>query len=145
MIVVGPLLLAISATAPVADAKPLSPGASPLVGPAVVVLWASWCASCRAEVARLPRLASMAAPLPIKTLAIDPADRALALLHERGQPIANAYADGRAPRAVLDDWGGTGSALPLAVAIDGHGQVCGRKFGLLGTNQLREWARRCSR
>ena len=94
----------------------------------------------------LPRSAAdIAAPLRIATLAIDPPERALALLRERGQPIDNAYADARSPRAVLDAWGGPNSALPVAVAIDAHGQVCGRKLGLLGTDQLREWASRCSR
>lgn len=126
-------------------ARPLTPGEPPLGGPAVVVLWASWCTSCKAEVARLPQLAAAAAPLPVRTLALDPPDRALALLRERGQPTANAYADDRPPRAVLDEWGGLGSALPIAVALDAQGRICGRKLGLLGTDQLRDWAARCSK
>lgn len=142
---IGFILTLAAAALPTGSARPLTAAAPALHGPAIVVLWASWCASCQAEVARLPRLAADAAPLPIVTLAIDPPARALALLVERGQPTANAYADDRAPRAVLDDWGGAGSALPVAVALDRHGQVCGRKFGLLGTDQLREWAMRCSR
>lgn len=141
----APLLLLLGSAAPLTATTPLSPAAPPLAGPAVVVLWASWCATCRVEVARLPRLAAVARPLPIRTLAIDPPARALTLLRERGQPTDDAYADDRPPRAVLDDWGGAGSALPLAVAIDARGRVCGRKRGLLGTDQLREWARRCSR
>lgn len=111
----------------------------------MVVLWASWCASCKAEIARLPRLADAAAPLPIHTLAIDPPDLARRTLLERGQPIAGAYADGRSPRAVLDAWGGPGAALPIAVALDRDGKVCGRKLGLLGTDQLKEWAAKCRR
>lgn len=142
---VGLIMALAAATAPTASARPVAATTSALHGPAVVVLWASWCASCQAEVARLPQLASAAAPLPIATLAIDPVDRARALLVKRGEPIANAYADDRAPRAVLDDWGGAGSALPIAVAINKDGEVCGRKLGLLGTDQLREWAARCSK
>lgn len=142
---IGPILALTAAIMPTASARPVAATTPALHGPAVVVLWASWCASCQAEVARLPHLARVAAPLPIVTIAIDPVDRARALLVKRGEPTANAYADDRAPRAVLDDWGGVGSALPIAVAIDRNGQVCGRKLGLLGTDQLREWAARCSK
>lgn len=135
--------LLLAAATPVSSAQPLSPTDGPLAGPAVVVLWASWCASCRAEIARLPRLAASAAPLPIRTLAIDPPALARKTLVERGQPVRNAYADGRPRRAVLDEWGGPGAALPIAVALDRSGKVCGRKLGLLGTDQLKEWAARC--
>lgn len=144
----APLLMtaaALMAAVPTQYAQPLTSGEKALSGPAVVILWASWCASCQAELARLPALASAAEPLPIKTLAIDPAERARALLMTRGRTIRGAYADRRPPRAVLDDWGGEGSVLPVAVALDAQGRICGRKIGLLGTNQLREWAARCSK
>lgn len=136
---------ALAASAPTRFAEPLNPGDKALSGPTVVVLWASWCTSCRAELARLPALAAAAAPLPVRTLAIDPPDRARMVLRARGQAMPGAYADARAPRVVLDGWGGEGSALPVAVALDAHGRVCGRKLGLLGTDQLRGWAATCSR
>jgi thiol-disulfide isomerase/thioredoxin len=139
------LLPILMAAAPLAAAQPVTPGTVPLAGPAVVVLWASWCASCREELARLPSLAAAATPLPVRTLAIDPPERARALLAQRGQPTDGAYADQRDPRTVLDAWGGQGSVLPVAVALDREGRVCGRKLGLLGTDQLRDWATRCSR
>ena len=138
------LAAAVTATVPpLAHAGRIDASAPPLAGPAVVVLWASWCASCKAELARLPRLAAAAAPLPIRTLAIDPPTVARPLLADRGVPAEGAYADGRDPRVVLDGWGGPGSVLPIAVAVDSRGQVCGRKLGLLGTDQLREWAAAC--
>lgn len=138
-------LAVIAATAAMAFAQPVTPGAAPLAGPAVVVLWASWCVACKAELARLPRIAPAAAPLPVVTLAIDPVATARATLAGRKLSAATAFADSRAPRVVLDAWGGPGSALPIAVAVDRNGQVCGRKLGLLGTDQLRAWAKTCSR
>lgn len=125
-------------------ARPLgSTQAIPL--PAVVVLWATWCASCRAELDRLGVLAAAARPLPVVTLAIDPADKARARLIADHRPLASAFADARAPAAVVTSWGGKGATLPLAVALDRHGRPCGMKRGLLGTDQLRQWAASCSR
>ncbi|WP_213978997.1 TlpA disulfide reductase family protein [Sphingomonas sp. dw_22] len=113
--------------------------------PAVVVLWASWCVSCRAELRRIPELERAAKPLRVVTLAIDPPAAARRALAAAGRPKVDAFADAREPASVLADWGGKGAALPLTVAIDRNGQVCGTKRGLLGTDQLRQWAARCSR
>lgn len=129
--------------AALANASPLAERAPALRGPVVVVLWATWCASCRAELARLDRIASAAGPLPVRTLAIDPPDAARARLLADRRPLRGAYADQRDKALVLADWGGT--ALPLAVAIDAAGRVCGRRSGLLGTDQLKQWARACSK
>ena len=116
--------------------------AAAIRGPAVVLLWASWCAPCKSELGRIEAIAAAAAPLRVVTLALDPADEAAAELDRQGVS-AIAYADARPPATVLAAWGGT--ALPLAVAIDARGMVCARKQGLLGTDQLRAWAKRCSR
>lgn len=124
---------------------PVEGPARAMAHPAVVVLWATWCVSCRAELARLPALARAAAPLPILTLAIDPPARALARLRSTRMPTQNAFADARDPAMVLAAWGGEGAVLPLAVALDRDGKVCGLKHGLLGTDQLRDWAKTCSR
>lgn len=112
--------------------------------PAIVVFWASWCVSCRAELTRLPMLAAAAAPLPVLTLALDPRETARQALGRFGVPAATAFHDARPPGTVLADWGGPATALPLAVAIDRAGHVCGIKRGLLGTDQLKQWAARCS-
>lgn len=128
-------------------AQPIALGDSPLSlpRPAIVILWGSWCVSCRAELRRLGALTEPASPLPIATLAIDPPDSARRVLNEMGLSRATAFADPRPATLVLSEWGGADAGLPLAVAIDASGKVCGRKRGLLGTDQLRAWAKRCSR
>lgn len=113
--------------------------------PAVVILWGTWCAPCAAELRRIPSLQAAARPLPIVTLAIDPPAKAAKGIKAAGLSDTNAFADNRDPGTVLGEWGGGGAILPLAVAIDRRGRVCGSKRGLLGTDQLREWSRVCSR
>ena len=129
---------------PINAARPLGT-VQTIPRPAVVVLWATWCASCKAELDRLDTLAVAAKPLPIITLAIDPPDKARVRMIAQHRKIDLAFADNRDQAIVLGDWGGKGALLPLAVAIDRSGQVCGMKRGLLGTDQLRAWAKTCSK
>ncbi len=131
-----------AAIAAAAHALPLGDAAA-LPRPGVIVLWASWCGPCRDELARVAELEAAARPLPVTLLAIDPPQAARDALDRMHLASRAAFADARPPAEVLADWGAT--ALPLAVALDREGRVCGRKRGLLGTDQLRQWARTCSR
>lgn len=125
------------------DVVPLDRTApKPIPLPSVVVLWGSWCASCAAELRRLDGMAASARPLPIVTLALDPPERARAALSRNGLKQGTAYADSGDIATVLARWGGR--ALPLAVALDAQGRVCGRRAGLLGTDQLKLWGKQCS-
>lgn len=93
----------------------------------------------------MPALSLAARPLPFVTLAIDPPDKAAAALSAAGLSTGNAFSDDREPGVVLREWGGENALLPLAVAIDRHGKICGTRRGLLGTDQLRAWSKTCLR
>ena len=145
ILMAGALVVGAAPALPLGHARSMVSPSHSLPRPAVVMLWGTWCASCRDELRRIPTLAVAARPLPFVTLAIDPPAKAAAALAAGGFSTGNAYIDDRDPGTVLKEWGGGGTILPLAVAIDREGRVCGLKRGLLGTDQLRAWSKSCLR
>lgn len=111
----------------------------------IVMLWASWCAACRAELKTFTAMRFAAAPLTVATLAFDPQAKAVEGLRAAGASSINAFYTEADPAVVLSRLGGLPARLPLAVAIDANGELCGVRHGLLGTDQLREWATTCRR
>lgn len=107
--------------------------------------WASWCAACRAELGAFTAMRDAARPLRTATLALDPPATATANLKAAGLSAVDAYATDAEPGAVLTSLGGAPGRLPLAFATDAQGRICGVRHGLLGSDQLRQWAAACSR
>lgn len=136
-----------------AQAKPLNlrrvgqpmqtPG--PLPASAVIMVWASWCVPCRAELGRFAAMRDAERPLRAMTLALDPGSKAAAGLSAAGVGLKDAYFTDSPPGAVLASLGGTPARLPLALATDSSGRICGIRHGLLGSDQLRAWAASCSK
>ncbi|QYE37270.1 hypothetical protein KZX46_21820 (plasmid) [Polymorphobacter sp. PAMC 29334] len=111
----------------------------------IVLVWASWCVPCLAELGTFHRIAAAGAPLVPATLALDPPVKATAILSKANLPKTLAYATTVAPATVLAQFGGPPPRLPLAFAIDRNGRVCGVRHGLLGTDQVRQWAAQCAK
>jgi thiol-disulfide isomerase/thioredoxin len=89
-------------------------------GPAVVNLWASWCAPCRDELPTLQRYAARAADqlAVVGVVTEDDRSRAAALAVDLGVDFPTLYdAGGELRRAVRR------SALPVTLFVDGAGQI----------------------
>ena len=113
----------------------------------VVMFWRTDCGPCLAELADLAQLRKAAAPLRVQPVVLDgapgragPVAAVLARAGLTGRDTLRGVGD---PAALLTAYGGDPPRLPLAVAFDRTGRVCGRRTGFLGYDHLRAWARAC--
>jgi hypothetical protein len=110
----------------------------------VLVFWRSDCAPCLLELRDSAGLRAAAGRARLMLVALEPAERARATLAAQAPAAAPGWAATQDAAVVLTTFGGAPPRLPLAVAVDSRGRLCGSHHGLLGTDRVREWARRCS-
>lgn len=108
----------------------------------VLLLVAPWCAPCWSELGRIDALASAAAPLTVRVLAMEDGARARAMTADlppgrQWLPAPDARARVRAGL-----WAMT-PGLPFSVATDRAGKICADHGGGLTDAQARILAKRC--
>jgi thiol-disulfide isomerase/thioredoxin len=105
-----------------------------LRGPAVVNLWATWCAPCRQE---LPAFQEVSARQPdVRFVGVDigeETDRARSFLDEIGVTFEQ-YAD---PAGELTDALGV-AGLPITLVVDDTGMVVRQHLGPMSVDELEE-------
>jgi hypothetical protein len=115
--------------------------------PVVMVFWRADCAPCLLELRNARAYAEAARPGRLLFVGLQAADPLRRAAQAAGAPAAMIARMDDAPAEVLTAYGGAPPRLPLAVAFDGSGggfgRVCGRHTGLLGTEQVRAWVRKC--
>ena len=97
--------------------------------PAIVLLWADWCAPCRREVDMLPALTATAAPTPVIVVAVDATPRSAMLLAQVPDRQKRLFAG--SATVLFDAWGVRAAGLPVSVARDADGRTCAWHGGLL--------------
>ena len=133
------LALALAAASPSVEAKALS---ATIPKPAIVLLWADWCAPCREEVRALPMLSASVAPVPVIIVAVDANARARALL-TRVVPAQKRFWPG-STTALLRHWSIEATGLPFAIALDASGRACATATGGATPAKLRGLLDECA-
>jgi hypothetical protein len=111
--------------------------------PAILVFWRSDCGPCLIELKNIQQLRAAAQPARLITIAIQPHTAGLAADGSPALPAAENWSANGDPAAVLTAFNGAPPRLPLAVALTAGTKICDRHLGLLGTDRVAEWARRC--
>ena len=139
------LLLAatLGATPPLLQMRTLAGRPVRQVRPVVLMFWRADCAPCRLELGDLRALRTAAAPMPIQLVGLQPAAEIRKGLGATSLPPDGSVWTEQDAGKVLLSWGGAPARLPLAIALDAKGRLCGRHTGLLGTDQLTSWAKSC--
>ncbi len=135
------------AAAPALRLSPLDrPGpTAALVGqPTILVFWRADCAPCLIELGHWRQLEAASGGARLALVALDDAPTARAKLKAMGLAPRHAWRLRDDPAATLSALGHGAPRLPLSVAYDTAGRSCGLRIGLLGVDQVRNWARACS-
>lgn len=110
--------------------------------PSLVMLYAPWCAPCRAELKTYPALAAAAAPLPLIVVVTDggPGDgtRLTAIPRERRRVWPRSSA------ALLRLWPDDAAGLPFAAMIDLRGRTCAVRNGGLNPGTVAAMRAECA-
>lgn len=109
----------------------------------VLLFWASWCAPCRAEVGDIAALRQAAEPMDVLVVPIEPGRTDRTLLPGLSSDQIHEPAGGGL-NLMLRLTGGAAAALPVSVALDAEGRVCGVHRTRLTQAVVAGWRRRCS-
>ena len=129
-------VMALTNSAAAADPAPHYPERT------LLLLVASWCAPCYAELARLDDIASAARPFHVRVLLVDDGPRSRAMV--RGINAARRWEPqtDEMRRVRADVWQRT-SGLPFSVVTDSKGRICAEQSGGLDTARTLALVKRC--
>ena len=112
--------------------------------PALLVFWRSDCAPCLQEMQHFPDMAAQNKDLPIMLISLHDVahTRRHAPITASNVHVLVAENDGK---AILSAFGNTRTlALPYSVMLDATGKVCGKYYGILSPDKIKEWRKSCS-
>lgn len=109
----------------------------------LVAFWRSDCAPCLKEMGILPEIARQNADLPVALISLQDAANTSAHLTPMPDNVHVLVAQSGG-KEVLAAFGNDKTlALPFSVMLNRDGTVCGRHYGILGPEKVKEWREKC--
>jgi hypothetical protein len=123
------------------DGKRIEVGHTP--NGVILAFWRSDCAPCLLELRAARDYAAAARPARFLFVGLEDVPALTAAARKAGAPSEMLVQGVGSASAILTAYGGAPPRLPLAIALTPSGALCARRHGLLGTDQVRAWARGC--
>ncbi len=109
----------------------------------LVTFWSSDCAPCLREMGILPDIAKQNADLPIALISLKDAEHTRARLIPMPDNVRVLVAQDEG-RAVLTAFGNERTlALPYSVMLNKKGGICGKYYGIISPDKIKEWRKEC--
>jgi len=123
------------------DGRPVHIGGTR--GGTILAFWRADCAPCLLELRAARSYAAAARPARFLFVGLQDGPTLASAARKAGAPVEMLVRGVGSASAILTAYGGAPPRLPLAIALTPSGSLCGRHGGLLGTDQVRAWARDC--
>jgi hypothetical protein len=110
---------------------------------AILAFWRADCAPCLLELRAARSYAAAARPARFLFVGLQDAPALATAARKADVPPEMLVHGIGSASVILTAYGGAPPRLPLAIALTPSGSLCARHGGLLGTDQVRVWARDC--
>lgn len=109
----------------------------------LIIFWSSDCAPCLREMAILPDIAKQNADLQLALISLKDAEHTRARLTPMPENVEVLVAQEDA-RTVLKNFGNDRTlALPYSVMLNKKSKVCGKYYGILSPDKVKQWRKTC--
>jgi len=109
----------------------------------LITFWSSDCAPCLREMAILPDIAKQNADMPMALISLKDAEHTRARLTPMPENVQVLVAQDEG-RAVLTAFGNERTlALPYSVMLNKKGGICGKYYGIISPDKIKEWRKEC--
>lgn len=111
--------------------------------PLLVAFWRSDCAPCLQEMKLLPEIAKDNSDLTIALISLHDVEHTRSHLPDLPDNVHTLVANDDGKKVLASFGNDRTLALPYSVILNKKGDVCGKHYGILSPDQIKEWRKEC--
>lgn len=111
--------------------------------PLLVAFWRSDCAPCLQEMKLLPEIAKANSDLAMALISLHDVEHTRSHLPVLPENVHTLVANDDGKKVLASFGNDRTLALPYSVMLNKKGDVCGKHYGIVSPNQVKEWRERC--
>lgn len=111
--------------------------------PLLVAFWRSDCAPCLQEMKLLPKIAKDNNDLNIALISLHDVEHTRSHLPALPENVHTLVANDDGKKVLASFGNDRTLALPYSVMLDKKGDVCGKHYGIVSPDKIKEWRKQC--